>query len=222
MTASARIPVVIGLAGGIGSGKSTVARAFEALGCVVSDSDKQAKQALDRDSVRATLSRWWGAEVLDDDGCVDRAHVARIVFEDPSQRARLEDLIHPLIREDRAALVRAAGGAPAVIVDAPLLFEVWRDAECDAVVFIEAPYADRLARVRASRVWDEAELDRRESAQWPVQRKREASQYVIENGGAFDGSGMGAETLRARAETVLETILTDADEARGTPNERGA
>ena len=160
--------------------------------------------------------------MLDDDGCVDRAHVARIVFEDPSQRARLEDLIHPLIREDRAALVRAAGGAPAVIVDAPLLFEVGLDAECDAVVFIEAPYPARLARVRASRGWDEAELDRRESAQWPVQRQRAASQYVIENGGAFDGPRMGAETLRARADTGLETILTDADEARGTPNDRGA
>lgn len=197
-------PVVIGLAGGVGSGKSTVARAFAELGCVVSDSDQQARAALDRPEVRAALAEWWGGGVLDDEGRVDRAAVARIVFEDPEQRTRLEDLIHPLIRETREGLVASAGRAPAVIVDAPLLFEAGLDAECDAVVFVDAPYPERLARVRASRGWDERELDRRESAQWPVDRKRAASDHVIDNRGA------DVQALRARADTVLRTILAAA------------
>ncbi|MBX3406220.1 MAG: dephospho-CoA kinase [Phycisphaeraceae bacterium] len=183
---------VIGLAGGIGSGKSTVAGIFARLGCLVVDSDALARAALDRPDVRAEIVRWWGEGVLgpaDGSGTrkVDRAKVAQIVFADAAERKRLEDLVHPLVRQDRAQAARegAAAGARAVIVDAPLLFEAGLDAECDAVVFVDAARAARLRRVRESRNWDEAELDRRESAQLPLQSKRSRADYCVSNDGAL-------------------------------------
>lgn len=183
-----RIPV-IGLAGGIGAGKSTVANAFARLGCFVIDSDARAKAALDRPEVRSQLVQWWGEPVLAPDGRVDRSKIAAIIFADPEQRQRLEHLVHPIVREDRAAMIREAlaAGARAVIVDAPLLFEAGVDAECDTVVFVDAPREQRLERVRQARQWDEQELARREASQLPVDEKRRRSRFVVENSGKLGG-----------------------------------
>lgn len=186
-------PPVIGVAGGIGSGKSSVARAFADLGCVVLDSDSAAKAALDRPDVRDELARWWGHGVLDAGGRVRRDEVARRIFADSVERARLEALVHPLvtgeherkIREIGAGWSRAeadAGRAPTgVVLDSPLLFEAGLEGRCDAVVFVESPREARLERVRAGRGWDERELSRREKSQMPLEIKRARADYVVVN-----------------------------------------
>ena len=196
---------VIGLAGGIGAGKSAVARAMVELGCVVSDSDTLARAALERDDVRAQLVSWWGDGVFGADGAVDRGAVARIVFGDEVQRLRLEALVHPLVRVSRGeAIARAeAAGARAFVIDAPLLFEAGLDAECDVVVFVEAPRAVRLARVRQHRGWDEAELARRESAQLGNDEKRRRADVVVANG---EDAG-----LASRVGAVLDRIAPGRD-----------
>ncbi len=179
-------PVIIGLAGGIGAGKSEVARILADLGCVVTDSDAEARVALDRPDVRSRLVEWWGPGVVGPDGHVDRGAVAKIVFADPAQRTRLEALVHPLVKQSRAEAIRRAreDRARAVVIDAPLLFEAGVDAECDAVIFVEAPHEVRLERVRATRGWDEAELARREAAQLPAYEKRRRSHEVLVNAGS--------------------------------------
>lgn len=176
-------PVVIGIAGGIGAGKSAVAAEFARLGAVVIDSDKEAKESLERPDVQEALARWWGPGVIEADGRVDRKSIARIVFTDPEQRRRLEGLVHPLVRRARAAAVEEArrAGKRLVIVDAPLLFEAGVDKECDAVVFVDAPWDVRAARLRSTRGWDEVEMMRRESQQWKLEEKKKRSQYLIEN-----------------------------------------
>ncbi|MEM0984262.1 MAG: dephospho-CoA kinase [Planctomycetota bacterium] len=196
-------PLVIGIAGGIGSGKSAAARCFEREGCLISDSDTEAKAALTRPDVKETLVEWWGAAVLDEAGAVDRKAVAGIVFADPEQRERLEALIHPLVHEARAvAIARATEeGLPAVIVDAPLLFEAGIDGECDAVVFVDCPREQRLARVSANRGWSEAELDRREAAQIPVDEKRRRSSHIVSNDGT-------EEALCEQVARILQELLT--------------
>ena len=197
--------LVLGLAGGIGAGKSEVAREFARRGCVVIDSDSEAKAVLDRPEVRDEVRRWWGDRVIGADGRVDRAAVASIVFEDESQRRRLESLVHPLVRARRAELVREAvsRGAEVVVVDAPLLFEAGVDAECDAVVFVDAPREVRLERVRASRGWDEAEVDRREHAQMPLEEKRRRSRYGIVNAGGLADLGPQVEGVLRRAKAEI-------------------
>lgn len=201
-TPAPRRPVVIGLTGTIASGKSTAAGIFRDLGCLVIDSDAQTRAALDRPDVRDTLASWWGRGVLDREGRVDRKAVAGIVFNDPGQRQRLEKLVHPLIRASRADLIEKAhaAGKRVVVVDAPLLLEAGVNRECDAVVMIDAPRDQRLRRV-ADRGWDDAELTRRESAQWPAGRKASAADSVVMNDGTI-----GA--LRAKLTDALDRIMS--------------
>jgi dephospho-CoA kinase len=181
----ARRPVVIGTAGAIGAGKSRVAAEFGRLGAVVIDSDREAKHALDRPEVRDALASWWGPRVLGADGRVDRKAVAEIIFADPAERRRLEELVHPIVRRSRVAAIQEAtlARAPAVVIDAPLLFEAGVDAECDVVVFVDAPADVRRRRVRESRGWDNAELARREAHQLDPAEKRRRSAYVLNNDG---------------------------------------
>lgn len=209
--ASEKKMAVIGLVGGIGSGKSTVARAFADLGCVVSDSDKAGAEVLTRAEVIKELVSWWGDEILDETGAVDRKKVAGIVFKDQAARERLEGLVHPLIHESRHALIekcRAEGGIRAVIVDAPLLFEAGVDGECDAVVFVQTPKRIRAQRVQETRGWDEMELDRREKAQLGLEHKRQRADHIVTNGGSLD-------ELPAQATRILEEIEQTIGEKDG-------
>jgi len=208
--------MVIGMAGGIGSGKSTVARAFAELGCVVSDSDAEARAALERPEVIETVRSWWGDGVMTSEGGLDRGAIARVVFADPEARSRLEGLIHPLVHEARHALIervrgevsggRGPGGEAGgvippgmgvVIVDAPLLFEAGIEGECDAVVFVDCPREERLRRVKSGRGWSEEDFERREKAQKPLDVKRSASDYVVVNDGRSPPGPAVREVLRS-------------------------
>ena len=205
-----RRPAVIGIVGGIGSGKSEVARALGAAGAVVSDSDAEAKAALRDPRVRETLVSWWGPRVLDEGGEVDRGVVASIVFADDAERRRLEALVHPLVHEARRRTLAeaTASGAPALVVDAPLLLEAGVDRECDTLVFVDAAPEVRAARVLASRGWDEGELRRREAAQWPLDRKRAACAHAIEN------NSEDREDLARRAAELLDRLSGVVDPGR--------
>lgn len=191
-----RMPV-IGLAGGIGSGKSTVAGVLERLGCVVSDSDAAARALLDDPTVRGLIVSRWGDEILMPEGGVDRRAVARVVFSDSGERTWLESVVHPRLGIQRQEARRRAqdAGAAGFVIDAPLLFEAGIDVECDAVIFVDCPREERLARVRAGRGWDEAELDRREKAQLPLDEKRRRSDYLVRN--ADDPAALEAEVREA-------------------------
>jgi dephospho-CoA kinase len=178
-------PFILGLAGGIGAGKSTIAKMLAEHGAIVSDSDAHARLVLQQPAVKATLRQWWGDAILTPSGEIDRHALADIVFRSPADRKRLEALTHPLIAELREAdLSRArAIGAKLFVIDAPLLFEAGLDQQCHAVLFIDTPPAERRARLSATRGWTDAEITRRESAQWPPEKKREHSTYTLTNTG---------------------------------------
>jgi dephospho-CoA kinase len=186
----ATIPIVyagkpiIGIAGGIGSGKSFIARLFGELGCLVLSADEQVRVAYADPEVRETLKRWWGRGVLNRDGEVDRRAVAERVFEKPDERRRLEALIHPRVAALRDAAMEAAAADAQVLAfvwDIPLLFEVGLNSRCDAIVFVDAPWEERLRRVRETRGWDEAELRRRENLQLALDNKRRMSNDIVQN-----------------------------------------
>lgn len=194
-------PLILGLAGGIGSGKSAVARALADLGAMVTDSDSEAKAALDRAEVRTQLVSWWGNDILDSAGEIDRKRIADIIFKDTAQRKRLEDLIHPLLKRTRAELIAqaAASGVHTVVIDAPLLFEAGLEGECDFIIFVNAPREERLARVMRTRRWTEEEFNRREASQLPPDEKRRRSHVVIDNTGEEFG-------LRAKVAATLAQL----------------
>lgn len=194
---------VIGIAGGIGSGKSFVASLFGELGCAVIDSDAQVRAAYRDPQIQKTLRSWWGDEVVPANGSINRSAIARRVFADESERQRLEGLIHPWVSDARGrerAAAAADANVAAYVWDTPLLFEVGLNAECDAVVFVDAPFEQRLARVQATRGWNEAELGRREKSQWPLDRKKRISDYVLTN-------TADADEARGQVRQVLSRIL---------------
>src|SRR5688500_2760096 len=131
---------IIGLVGGIGSGKSYVARLFAELGCLVIDSDAQVREAYRDPKVLQTVRSWWGDEVIHPDGStINRSAVAARVFVDPAQKRRLEELIHPLVHAAREREMRVAAGDAQVVAyiwDTPLLLEAGLASQCDAVVFV--------------------------------------------------------------------------------------
>lgn len=180
---------IIGLVGGIASGKSTVAAELAALGARVLDADEAAHRALELPEVRRGLVGRWGEEILDASGEVSRGAVAEQVFTaaDPEQRELrfLERLLHPIVRrqfERELATLRALG-APAAVIDAPLLLEAgWEDL-CDCVVFVDSPAADRIER-GAGRNWTLAEYARREAAQMPIEQKRRCATHIVPNRGS--------------------------------------
>lgn len=177
-------PFILGLSGGIGAGKSTAARILADLGAHVIDFDALAQAALDDPRVRSTLAQWWGDAILSKStSTIDRAAVASRVFNNPDERRRLESLIHPIVwrTKAQAQAEAVAAGKPLAVMDAPLLFEAGLDRECDAVLFIDADREIRLERVRHTRGWDDAELHRRETAQFPVPDKMARSRFVVQN-----------------------------------------
>ena len=181
MNDRANIPT-IGLTGGIGAGKSAVADVLRRAGCIVSDSDRDTAEILADPKVVDTIRGWWGDDVVDGDGTIVRKMVAKRVFEDPTERRRLENLIHPQVHaRRRIRFTTASSSTPAFVIDAPLLFEAGLDAECDAVWFVDAPLDVRRGRVRVNRGWDVGELERREANQISIDEKRRRSDRVLEN-----------------------------------------
>lgn len=177
-------PPIIGLTGGIGSGKSTVAGILAEQGCFVVDSDQLARQALEQPEIRDMLVSWWGSAILDSDGLIDRSKVASIVFSSLDERKRLESLVHPWIEKQRLSLFESAPPKTlALVIDAPLLIEAGLHADCDAVLYVDTDRETRLARLAKSRKWDENELARREVSQLPLDDKRSIAHHIVENKG---------------------------------------
>jgi dephospho-CoA kinase len=197
---------VIGIVGGIGSGKSAVARAFAALGCEVCVSDDLARKVLGEPDVVARIAAAAGPGVVAADGAIDRAALARAIFASAEVRRAVEAAMHPRIEALRRAQFAAAPPSTvAFVIDAPLLLEVGLDRECDAVVFVDAPEALRRARVAESRGWTAGELSRREAAQLPLDEKRRRATDTVVNDG-------DPSQLDARIAVVLKAIR-----ARGAP-----
>lgn len=192
------------MAGGIGSGKSLVARTIAELGGgVVFDADAVAQRLLDRPSVQRQLAEWWGPGVIAGDGRTDRRRVADIVFEHPVEKRKLEAIIHPSVRAERERLKSQLRGDPAVrcvVMDTPLLFEAGLADDCDCVVFVDAEPQTRLRRVAADRGWDAAEMARREKAQWSLDKKLDLSHHIVDNNG-------GEDDVVAQVRDLLTRIL---------------
>lgn len=175
----------LGVTGGIGCGKSEVARLLRAQGVPVLDTDDVAHDVLLAGTQvhRAVVERF-GAAVLGADGEIDRARLGAAVFGDAGARETLNRIVHPVVmRETEAWLAaRAPGAASAVVV--PLLYEVGWLAPWRKIVCVAASEDVARQRLRA-RGWSDEEIDRRRGAQWPVEDKVRKADYVIWNEGSL-------------------------------------
>ena len=177
-------PLVVGLAGGVASGKSTVAALFRKWGARVVDADALGHRLLDAPSVRARLVRLFGPGLLRGRR-IDRRALAAEAFRSRRSVERLNRTVHPAILRAIRAEVRRTRGRRTLkmlVLDAALLYETGADALCDRVVYVDLPRAERARRVR-SRGWAPEELARRERFQLPPAYKRKRADYVIDNAG---------------------------------------
>ncbi len=177
----------IGLTGGIGSGKSTVAARLVARGAALIDTDAIA-HALTATGGAAmpALRETFGSLAVAPDGALDRAYMRQTVFADPSARQRLESILHPLIAEQAAAQALAAqrGGSPVLVFDVPLLAESgrWRG-RCDRILVVDSSVDSQVGRVRARSGWSEEQVRRVIAQQAGRAARRAIADAVIHNDG---------------------------------------
>ena len=198
-----RTKPIIGIVGGVGAGKSSVARLLSAMGAGVVDSDQDVRELLADSEIISTLGSWFEGVVRENGGGIDRRALARIVFSSPDQRERLEGLLYPKLAELRAEATRSFEADPAIkaiVYDAPKLLEAGLQDECDAVIFVDSERKHRLKRVARERHWQEQELQRRENSQYPLDRKRAFADYLVVNNSTFSD-------LRRRVAEVFSEIL---------------
>jgi dephospho-CoA kinase len=179
-------PFIIGLTGGIGSGKSAAAEHFARLGAAVVDTDAIAHEltAPGGAAIPAIVAAF-GPDILTPDGALDRAKMRTLAFSDPEVKHRLEAILHPLIRQESDARCRAAADAPYVVLVVPLLIEAGEDyrRRCQRIAVVDCPEEIQIARVRARSGLDEA-LIRRIMAQQASRAERlAAADHILDNGG---------------------------------------
>lgn len=180
---------VIGVLGGVGSGKSSITRMLQGHGALALDADAVAHESLNDPAVVKEIVERFGSGVIDARGRIDREALGRLVFHDEStnEREALNAIVHPRVRERLDAELSAARreGIRFVVLDVPLLLESKYKSECDCLVFVRSKFATRLERVR-SRGWDEEELRRREAAQTPLVEKERLADFVVDNDGPIE------------------------------------
>jgi dephospho-CoA kinase len=193
-----KVPL-LGIVGGIASGKSLIADQLEKLGAVVIRADQLAHEVLKLDAVKQKARERWGSAIFASDGQIDRGALGKIVFAPLPGGQRelkyLESLTHPrigqLVREQVSELSGRAGTA-AIVLDVPLLFESGWNKICDKTIYVDAPRALREARA-GRRGWTPEDFARREAVQESLEKKRELADVVIDNSGTPEATQVQIE-----------------------------
>lgn len=188
---------VIGLTGGIASGKSAVARLFAELGCPVIDADRIAREVVEpgTPALAAIAQRW--PDVLRHDGTLDRARLGERAFGDPTQRAELDAIVFPRIAErmaDRTAELERQG-ARVALYDAALLVEKGLDRLLDGLVVVRVPEPVQTARLRERDGFTEEQARARIAAQLPLAAKLARATWVIDNAGSLEDTRRQVERI---------------------------
>jgi dephospho-CoA kinase len=183
-TRSAHGKPVIGLLGGIGSGKTQVAAILARHGGRIVAADELAHEALRQPELLRQIVARWGAEVLDERGEVQRRRLAAIVFPSPAERKALEAIVHPWIKQrirEEVEKARGDAGVRFIVLDAAVMLEAgWHDV-CDRLIYIDAPPEVRWQRIAALRGWTLEDLQHRERAQLPLTEKAAQADHVLHN-----------------------------------------
>jgi dephospho-CoA kinase len=198
--------MLVGLTGGVGSGKSTVAALLAERGAVIVDADAIAREVVEPGTPGlAAVVEAFGSQLLTDDGSLDRPKLAEIVFGDDDARIKLNGILHPLIGERSAAVAAAAPPGSIVVFDVPLLVEGNGRTGYQFVIVVETPRELRLVRLEG-RGMPRAQAEARMSAQATDEQRRAVADEVIMNDGTLDD-------LRAAVGAVWTKVQTRATEA---------
>jgi dephospho-CoA kinase len=197
--------LLVGLTGGLATGKSTVSAILRSLGCVIIDADVLAREVVGPGQpALAAIAQEFGADVLQADGSLDRKRLGAIVFVDPARRRRLEAITHPAIRDrylGQLAELQAQGFEGIVVWDAPVMIESGGYKHMDRLIVVATDEATQRARLVA-RDGDAADGARRIASQMPLAEKVKLADYVIDNSG--DRAATEARTREVHAALMRE------------------
>jgi dephospho-CoA kinase len=199
---------LIGLTGGIASGKSTVAKLLASYGAETIDADQVARDVVTRGSVglQAVVNEF-GAEVLSDSGELDRDLLGQIVFKEPEKRIILEQILHPLIKRRTTDLL-AASKSSVVVYAVPLLVEANVDYPFDMILTVEAGVENQVERIVRSRGLSEADALRRIDAQASTAERSERADFVIDSSGTHAQLEQQIATLWPKIEQAAEKKIS--------------
>jgi dephospho-CoA kinase len=192
----------VGLTGGVGSGKSTVAAILTELGALVIDADQLAREVVEPGTPGlAAVVEEFGDQVLTDDGRLDRPALGAVVFADEQRRRRLEAILHPLVRARGAEIEESVPEDRLVVHDIPLLVESGQAGLFDAVLVVDVPVQTQVERLVRDRGWTPQQARARIAAQADREARRAAATYVIDNTGTRDD-------LRDRVTEVVDRLVS--------------
>jgi len=196
---------LIGLTGGIAAGKSTVARRLVELGAIEIDADLLARQAVERGSLGLRkIVETWGAELLTEDGELDRAALAKIVFANEDERSKLEHIVHPRVRAlAKEALARQAKGS-IVIYSVPLLVEANVELPFDLVITVEAPEEEQIRRMVQSRGMTAEQAVARIKAQASPAQRANRADIILNSNQSLGRLNDDVEQLWGRISTLAQ------------------
>lgn len=175
---------IVGIVGGIGSGKSTVAAEFAKLGCAVIDADALVHGFLEESSVQEGIAKALGISLAGKSTPSKRQKIARLVFGNPDNLAKLNSILHPRVLEKTEELIGKYSqmeGIPAIILDMPLLIEVGWASNCDRIIFVDCPPDLRYQRIRKKGRQSIEDIKMRENFQISLDKKRIQADTTISN-----------------------------------------
>ena len=181
---------IIGILGGVGSGKSTVAAEFVKLGCEVIDADKIAHELLDTPAVKEKIVASFGQAVLDSGGKIDHRKLADTVFTNGDKLSLLNSIVHPPVLARAEELIKQynrQNQVKAIVLDMPLLVEAGWIRRCDRVIFVDCERQLRVNRAKKMSVFDENQLKIRENFQISLDKKVSIADNTIDNNSDFSG-----------------------------------
>lgn len=179
---------IIGILGGVGSGKSTIAGQFARLGCAVIDADEIAHNLLERKDLRKEIIARFGREILTRGGKIDRRKLAGIVFADAKKIKALNKMIHPLVFKEVTKLIKKANSqsrVKAIVLDMPLLMEVGWAKRCDKLIFVKCRQRTRAKRSQKKGIFSIKMLKNREKFQISLDKKEAITDNTIDNNSGF-------------------------------------
>lgn len=185
---------IVGLTGGIGSGKSTLMQWFQKQGVPCFESDAVGRKLLDTD-LREAVSEAFGAELYLQTGSLDRKALAEKVFANPAALDKLNQIVHPAVAIAFEDFKKQHANAPFVINEAAILFETGGYKNCDVVIMVTAPKSDRIERIINRDGSTKAEVIKRMKNQWEDERKRKLADYLIENSTIKSAQKQAAQIL---------------------------
>ena len=171
---------IIGLTGGIGSGKSSIAQHIESLGVPVYIADIEAKKILETDAVIAKVVALFGEDILDKEK-IDKKKIAALVFQDPEKLRKYNNIIHPEVFLHFQNWVKQHENLRLVVKEAAILFESGSYKDCDKIILVTAPKETRIKRVMKRDGVSREAVEQRMAHQWDDEKKKALSDFVIEN-----------------------------------------